>query len=471
MGGPELLEALSYFPVNLGSLAELRRWRKLVAPNQERDLYGDAYAKFAAAHAIISVVLRPTALDASAPLPSGVERIMQTAADALADIGASQFAVLSRVAWELSEWVILRAFRSVALIESPIGNSLPVQVIYDVLKKRGLAASIVTLKAPRNERTAKGRTITNAATSLAEDLMGFECVVFIDDVLTGGRFSKLFDALQPVIEPNRFVAIAMAFEAQRTLSPFQMNNREKAKVLVEDQGKISGYPKPWQEFPSLPRFSLNGDGFVRWQDAMIWGYFDILSGQRKVNLVFDLIDHAHDILLDLGNIESVFRPYLERAWAQDIKGVRYQFAPGLLQNFFQNTSAELNLKEFRKALRELAKSAFPKDYRGEILSAEEVDVPERINWLSSRFVNEAQKILGEERANCLRNAVFAVFDASFPEKEPEVDRDTSAAQYVLPYHPVLRALNRRLRERIVEAAEQGWHFPALFMWRSRTHTD
>ena len=62
----------------------------------------------------------------------------------------------------------------------------------------------------------------------------------------------------------------------------------------------------------------------------MWGDSDLIAGKRKVNLVFMLLRHFFNILADLAQEQSTYRPYLEIAWSQDTTGAVSVFAPGLL---------------------------------------------------------------------------------------------------------------------------------------------
>jgi hypothetical protein len=110
---------LSAAPVPNVALSELQAWNALLAPNDQRDCLGAAAARFFAAQALVTTVMRLSALDMGACYPAEIALAMQAGADGLFEFGRAQFEALARLARALSDWIIQRRPRSVALIESP----------------------------------------------------------------------------------------------------------------------------------------------------------------------------------------------------------------------------------------------------------------------------------------------------------------------------------------------------------------
>ncbi len=146
---PELVDELLQSPVTVFGLGHLRRWNATLASHVDRDVYGKAYAKFGAPTAILKAVVSPQTLNPEARLPEGLARVMHEGAEGLLKLGFTQFAGLAKLTREVADWIEKRAFRSVALVESPIGNSLPVQVLQTLLEKRDVIATPLLLTAPR----------------------------------------------------------------------------------------------------------------------------------------------------------------------------------------------------------------------------------------------------------------------------------------------------------------------------------
>jgi len=109
-------------------LDEMALWNKRLAPNDQRDQLGAAATKFWAAQTLATTVMRPSALDQSTHYSPAAARAMACGAEGLFEVGRSQFEALGRTANDLVSWVADRGVGSFAIIESPLGNSLPVHM-------------------------------------------------------------------------------------------------------------------------------------------------------------------------------------------------------------------------------------------------------------------------------------------------------------------------------------------------------
>ena len=239
---PSLAEELSSGNVNQRELIELKIWNQRLAPNLDRDRLGRAACRFWAVQTLVTTVLRQTALDPVAKYSPGIVRAMEAGGQGLFEVGQSQFEALGWAAEELAHWISGRAISSFAVIESPLGNSLPVQVVSDAAARLGLKPVCIEWNAPRNDRPSHGRTIVEAACECAETTAAFPLVVFIDDALTGTRLVKLFDALIDRVGRDRFLAIAMIFQDSLRRGTAENANLERLIRRVGEQGKKMEFP-------------------------------------------------------------------------------------------------------------------------------------------------------------------------------------------------------------------------------------
>jgi hypothetical protein len=462
---PDLIKELSDFSVTNAGLLHMDQLLSVLNQQRDRDTYANSFAKFAVATTLLKVVVWPNILDDQQYLPFAFGAVMEAGADGLLELGFVQFAALAKLASTLADWVSRKKFTSVTLIESPIGNSLLVQVFCQLLERRGISANTVVLGSRRNDKRSLGQNVDDAVKDCVNQTKDVDCVVLADDVVTGARYIKTLRSLLKRVDRTRFLPIAMIFDdPQRPVAPAD-RNRDLFKSRIEEQARRVDYPEAWVTFPPLPAWlQQNGTAQV-WQDPMIWGYFDVIAGKRKVNLVFTGIEYIGAILEDLAQDNSKYRSYLETAWTQDVGGQTSAFAPGVLNEACKEYVATLDLKVFLIDWTRRAQEAFQDDYKDRHSNTERIDVRQRAKWLRESFVELAQMRLGPERAECLAKAVFCILDASFMDIEPRSSRDTPADHYLLPYHPIVRQLNERIVSRVIEAAEKGWHAPAHFLWR------
>lgn len=346
---PSVAEALAAIAMRRESYFDLVLWSKRLAPHPWRDRIGKAAAKFWAAQTLVTTLLRPTVFDPNHSYPPGLTRALKAGAEGLYDVGLSQFDGLAALGMDLVAWLVRRGPKRVALIESPIGNTVPVQFIAALARKKGLSVEIVPWNAPRNDRVNRGRTVEQSAALCGAETQGFDLVVLVDECLTGTRFLKLFEALIGPVGKELLLPIAMLFpDSQRG----DLTNHQKRASLikvVEAQGEYLGYPDCHVSFSPQRLFQFDGPFSVS-ESPVIWGDSDLIAGKRKINLTFLLIDHFKNIIADLAQHQSVFNPHLTRAWSLDERGRAFVFAAGVVQSTFESFCRDLPLDAFRNDL-------------------------------------------------------------------------------------------------------------------------
>jgi hypothetical protein len=445
---PGVAVELSATPINLSVLAELMLWNQRLAPHPARDRIGRAACLFWAVQTLVTTVMRSAVLDLGAKYSPGVQHAMGRGADGLFAFGQSQFEALAILANEIVGWLLARRYASVAFIESPIGNTFPTQVLSDLAGQQGLHASIVQWNVPRNDRSSRGRTIKDAAASWVNAIRDFDCVVFLDEVLSGSRYSKLFGALCKHIDQKKLLAVGMVFgdSSRPTLA-----TGERRKTLVERlnaQGLLMGFPQPVRDFPPLRLFKMDAGNDCKWERPVIWGDSDLIVGKRKVNLIFMILDHCLGLLEDLAKGKSEFRPYLVRAWSQNTQGQSFAFTPHVVQSLFRRIVTELPFDEFRDVLWESAKARFPADYVGDVGAIGKVGAEERWKWFRDTFLVEATKrgARGLDSVECHRNIANQL-------AEPHIERTDRIVKRQRIRRGIQVASGGRLE--VVERASKG----------------
>ncbi|WLA83232.1 hypothetical protein [Bradyrhizobium elkanii] len=454
---PAVARSLAEIPMRRQTFLELVLWMKRLEDHPKRDRLGAQALKFWAAQALIAIVLPPTVLDQTYVYPPGLAEALKVGAEGLYEIGISQFDGLVGVGLRLVDWLAEHGRERVVFVESPLGNTVPVQFMAELATKKGISAEIVQWNAPRNDRPGRGRTVKDTAKICAKETAHAELVVLIDECLTGSRFIKLFEALLGPVGKDRLLPIAMLFLDPQRGDLTQRPERARLIKMVEEQGRHLGYPECSVDFPQRRLFLFNGEN-VFWQAPVIWGDSDMIAGKRKVNLVFVLIDHYRKIIKDLARPKSEFRPYLMRAWSLNDRGQSYAFSPGLVESTFKKIAKDLSVDALRTALSNRGRERFPMDYEGTIETMTNADVRERSDWLRDEFKREVTTRLDELRAGFLYNAVDAVFASSIHEQKPEAGRDLDATAYTIPFNGTIRSFNDRLIELLLSRAEERQAF-------------
>jgi hypothetical protein len=443
---PEEIDNYASKPFRNGDLMDLSIWTRRVLSVIEHGASATSAKKFWAAQALAIPILSREPLSAAQADPVAV-RLLQVGADALYDAGYLQFEKLRLVSSELVSWLSRQTWQRAVFVESPLGNCVPVAVMQSLASSAGLASKVVTWNAPRNDRARAGRTIADSTRTLSGDVDPGDLVIFADDVITGTRFVKTFEALLKEF-PGRVLPIAMAFQdPMRSLtSPHQ---HKRVQTRVSKAGNFLGFAHTFVEFPMLPAFRIDAGAPVYWESPVIWGETDLVAGKRKVNLIFNLIDHLFDTLKDLAEPSSTFAKFLVKAWSKSTTGESYAFASGIREQVFSRLLNELDADELRFALTEQGKDVYPSDFTGEVSGFEEGDVKQRWGWLHTTFIEHAKAKLRLEEAYLLWRAFDETFAASHREVRPRPSRDHAYAAYALRFNDTIRSFHEHLVRRIV----------------------
>lgn len=296
---------------------------------------GRAARDFFAAQVLFELLAEP--LGQAQHYPPVVTEIFERGAEGLFSLGRNQFVMLARTACDLTRWMLERGFKRTTIIEAPLGNTVPTQVLRDIVERRGIGADIVEWGCPRNDRALRGTTVRDSARELARNLKVSDAdfVLFMDDALTGTRLLRMARELRKAVGADRLAAVAMRFQFPRGsgIKPFRRKDLSELDGWAREQGLPAGII----EFPALPLFDVDEAGRVFLESALCWGDVDVVAGKRKVNLVFNIIDHYEAIARDLASPQSRYLPLIEgMLWNRDSVGREVHFAPGLTHEVFSS---------------------------------------------------------------------------------------------------------------------------------------
>jgi hypothetical protein len=447
---PGTIEELSAQPVTLATFQELSMWINRFATFSRPDSTGQAATRFWAAQTLVTTVMRATILDQDVSFSPSVKRAMERGAEGLFEVGRSQFLTLARTAKGLLKHARDAGISRLVAIESPLGNSVPIQLLAELARRTGANLETTIWSAPRNDRAKWGRTIADAAKELAASIPSDATVIFMDDALTGTRFIKLFDELEHQFK-ERVIPVALMFNDVRVDSP---QTRDRLMKRLRNQGRTVGYEHTAVTFPPRKLFTLDDHGPVLWTCPVMWGDSDLIAGKRKVNLIFTILDHVIDILADLAADDSIYRAHLEEAWHRNQDGETFLFAPGLLQSLFITINEKLNLDKFNTTLQELARNKFSDDYIGKTLSLDDDGVRERWEWLRSTFLEIATTKIGNpQEAYSAWRAIDNTFAATGLSYPPRASRDHAAAPCIFNFNATVLAFNRHLIDLIIQQSD------------------
>lgn len=378
--------------------------------------------------------------------PEGTEQLSEVAASAMLLYGRDQFRALREVCCGLVGFCASVPSGKLVIVESPLGNVIPVRFMVETLRKAEIRYQVMQVSLPRNDRAGMaGRvTLRDRVEGFVDQLDPEHQLLYLDDAITGSRFKKVLGELRRSTKNRKFrepAAVAFGCTRHGGFSEHHVKIRAGVREDVEMAGKAMGI-RGWIELPPLPMIDCGPRGKYSWESPLAWGESDLIAGFRKVNLVFNLIEEARNIVELICSGDDATLKRLLRLWSTDQAGQQYVIDREVLAKALCEANGKVDWDQVRDRAREV----FPKDYRGDLPDftggAEKEFVVHRINWLRGEVVGQAGRANSSE-GWMLWRAIDDLFVTNESRTGDSRDRDFS--YYFAEYHPAVT----RLREAII----------------------
>lgn len=390
--------------------------------------------------------------DGQKTYPPIVTRILEEAADGLFEFGRDQAVELAHVADELAWWMQQRQFAKVIILEMPIGNCIPVEIVRRIALAKDINVDVVEWAFPRNTAKRRGYSVRDAAEKFALDprVTDADCILLLDDVQTGSRLLNIADALRRAVGKERLAVLGLHFEFPR--------GSNKAPFHARDLTRIDGWatemrmPFGNRTMPTLPLFiGDHGDDFFL-ESPSIWLGSDLIVGKRKVNLLYNKIDFYEQIARDLASDTGKYLQSLKRAvWSEDEVG-NWAFGPDVVEATFRRIFSSLSIDQLFRDVRSEAATDFPEDQSATDADLSEQVMKARVDWLIAMIKTAALSQLSEQDAGMLTRAILETSNAGLNVPDRRITRDHAYGHYTSPYNATVRTLNDRLCDRIASLA-------------------
>lgn len=384
--------------------------------------------------------------------PPIVKRIFREAADGLFEFGRDQAVALAEVADELVKWMQQRRFARVTILEMPIGNCVPVEIVRRIAEVRGINIDVVEWAFPRNTSKSGGYTVRDAAQKFAKNpsVVGSDCILLLDDVLTGSRLLNIAEALRRAVGKERLAVVGLHFAFPRgsRKPPYPARNLTRFDGWATQMGMPFGN----RIMPTLPLFKGDqGDNFFL-ESPSVWIGSDLIVGKRKVNLLYNMIDFYEGIARDLASDTGKYLQALKRAvWSQDEAG-NWAFGPDVVETTFRRILSSMSIDQLFRDVRSKAADDFPADQSAMDADLSEQVMKARVDWLIAMIKTAALSQLSEQDAGMLARAILETSNAGLNAGDRRIARDHAYGHYTPPYNATVRALNDRLCDRIADLA-------------------
>jgi len=446
---PEAIDFLLINPINI-KLKSLNDSLSIIIPlSKSQTLLADLSKYFAAKELLEFSDPSYSVFNSDAHFPNDYAAIAEAGATGLFQYGYNQFKALKYSCDAIVKFILKNNYEKVWLIESPLGNVVPVQVLSGLSSRAGINPTILTISLPRNEKQESGFTIDDIVCShikLLENENGI--LIYLDDIITGTRFRKVANSIQKHINNTsiKFIPCALVFTNIITPDNAHKKINDSNKLLLKE--RLAEVQKqysfdPWFQIPELPRIKIDRGHPVVYESPVVWGEQPIVAGMKKCNYVFNIIEQFRSLIDDLVSNINKSRDKLLWLWSRDTNGSHYIITDDVVLKLFEEIQNAIEWEDVKNC----AKDDFSSDYSGLTNDLRPQEAYERMNWVTNQLSSRVKRKLGQERSNLLQRALsnlFAVQEKYFPE-----DRDYSYCNYYLKYNSKIARLNEKLVELIL----------------------
>lgn len=375
--------------------------------------------------------------------------ILRLAADSFWQYGHLQFNILAKSLYDLADEIVVKGYNNVAVLELPLGNIIPVAVLCKIFDLKNVKYKTISLSTPRNDKSKYGNTykkvISKTITSLNNK---YDLILHIDEVITGSNFDNILKEIRKAAKAIAKDVFSMAFVAppHKPLTLHHLNIRKslQKKLLSGSTSRISKNLS-WIQMEKLPWMDMDDGWPIVYECPVIWGEEDFVCGVRKVNFIFNMIEHYKLLSKNLSCDDHLVLK-LRKLWTRDVSGRIIITPHQLVKDVFSKIHNCINWD----MIFEEAKKCYGDDYNGKKHEMSQSQAQKRLIWIAEQVKIQANNgILKGDAANegdLLMNALHALDGSSFPHEFKAFDRDRSYCEYTLPYNDLIRTFHTKLIE-------------------------
>jgi len=389
--------------------------------------------------------------DPVSDLPACGLTLLAATAERLFEYGMPQFDALASTVVSIADWLRVQRFHRPLLLESPLGNMLPTQALLDRLVAIGLEPVQARVMAPREDRRNRLK-FRDFVSDLRRGAYGsISCVVYLDDVQSGSRFKKAYETLSKELSKAQvpFLATGLVFRRAKHLSAAQKPLWTSVRKKLTSSRKVLGpqAPPAWVEFPDCPQVP-GAQGPLSISTCPVWGDDDLVSGIRKVTLIFHFIEQYQYILKELTKSRSSYRAILHWTAQQGLWGEILQFDDAMLRH----TYTELNTLVDWKLVESHAEVAFKEDFEGTLVQVSELDLQRRRDWIRQELRDAVSSHRLDGMANVLIGSLEVLYEMTprqlLLRSSSERKHEARYCHVAIEYNQAFRTLNSTLRKAI-----------------------
>lgn len=382
--------------------------------------------------------------DQTASYPSALVSVFEWGMARLHKYALDQARQLARVAMTVAHWCLEAGHSRVIIVDSPLGGTVPAQVLAKVLEAAGIEVRLMEFLAPRLARHSKRYSIREAVKGFVNSLESDGSPVFYpDEMISGSRFLNLYRALHTKLG-DRLIPIALEVHSWNVTTE---NTVEKtAKAVAELRKNTAGTASSLVHFrfPPSRQLTIDSGPPVIPNSPFYWGEVDTLAGKRKVNFVFDVINELRAIseAFKRSNSEEILT--LQRLWARDTNGRVILGALPYLQTVLPRMASQIDWSKIEDA----ARTVYASEYFGNQPAITENHTIERLVWIKKEIVRDLDPEGFDNGkpsvAHVFSNALHTMFNFGAHGRRLPRPKNRDYCEYTIKYAMPLAAINKKL---------------------------
>ncbi|HDR9506928.1 TPA: hypothetical protein QDC03_001995 [Burkholderia cepacia] len=388
--------------------------------------------------------------DQTASYPSALVSVFEWGVGGLHKYALDQARQLARVAMTVAHWCLAADHSRVTIVDSPLGGTVPAQVLAKVLEADGIEVRLVEFLAPRLARHSKKHSIREAVKGFVKSLESDNSPVFYpDEMISGSRFLNLYRALRAKLG-DRLIPIASEVHSWNATTEDTAEKTAKAVAVLRNETTAAASSLVHFRFPPSRRLTIDSGPPVIPNSPFYWGEVDTLAGKRKVNFVFDVINELRAISEAFKRPDSEEILTLQRLWARDTNGRIYSGALLHLQTMLPRMASQIDWSKIEDA----ARTVYASEYVGNLPVITENHAIERLVWLKKEIVRNLDPEGFDNgkptEAHLFANALHTLFNFHAHGRRLPRPKNRDYCEYTIKYAMPLAAINAKLVSLVIE---------------------
>jgi len=235
--------------------------------------------------------------------PDGLERVIDIAASKLVEVALPQIRSLRRIIFNtvMQEPKVVRGPRRLLLLDLPLGNTLPTQLLRHFLKKHNFVTHVVRISLSRAEGLKDCingvRRKDLLKLKLSKTLRSADLIIYLDEWLSGSNFRAIMEHVERIAKQVggvSFLPIGMLADEAGRCNRYSSHSKAHDNILKPFGVDSEDFERFRVVFPRLKGVRPR-PGYFFWSES------ETICGYRKRQLfgpAFSVVDRRIETLME-----------------------------------------------------------------------------------------------------------------------------------------------------------------------------